>query len=46
MSGDSSEDAGGPSRLPGGAVFVQKPFSLDGLLARIRQALDGPPAAT
>ncbi|HET8725589.1 MAG TPA: hypothetical protein VFM53_15430, partial [Anaeromyxobacteraceae bacterium] len=45
MSGYSSEDPGGPSRLPGGAVFVQKPFSPDGLLAQIRQALDGPTAA-
>jgi len=40
VSGYADEAIGDPSMLAAGAAFLQKPFSLDALLRRIREILD------
>ena len=43
MSGYSDNPMGGVTALGPGAHFVQKPFTMDELMAAIRQALDAAP---
>ena len=40
VSGYADEAIGDPTMLAAGAAFLQKPFSLDALLRRIREILD------
>ncbi|HEU0104588.1 MAG TPA: response regulator, partial [Vicinamibacteria bacterium] len=42
MSGYSDQAMGDQSTLEPGAVFLQKPFTMDALLKTIRRALDAP----
>jgi hypothetical protein len=39
MSGYSGDELAGPGGLPQGAFFVQKPFSVESLVGKIREAM-------
>jgi DNA-binding NtrC family response regulator len=41
MSGYSGEDVAEVGQLPADGLFVQKPFTIDGLVSKIREALRG-----
>jgi hypothetical protein len=42
MSGYANAAAGHQASLPEGEAFLQKPFSLDVLLRKVREVLDSP----
>jgi DNA-binding NtrC family response regulator len=42
MSGYANAAAGHHSSLPEGHAFLQKPFSMDALLSKVREVLDVP----